>query len=78
VNCFRQITKACRFIDMKGTVEDRVTDLENEVRALKASLLAGKQPVKDWRRTVGMLPDDEISHEADRLGMHWRREQRDI
>ena len=30
---------------------------------------------KDWRRTVGCMPDDEITREAARLGREYRKQQ---
>lgn len=36
----------------------RVTDLEQELAALKQQVVAG--PVKDWRSTVGMFTGDEV------------------
>jgi len=29
---------------------------------------------KDWRLTVGMFPDDEMSREAESLGREWREQ----
>jgi hypothetical protein len=62
---------------MKTSVEERVTDLEKQVADLKAKVLKLTPVKKDWRRTVGMLTDDELSREADRRGAEWRRQSDD-
>jgi hypothetical protein len=61
---------------MESTLEQRVMDLEKRVAELTAKVTGSGSVRKDWRKTVGMLPDDEISREADRLGREWREEQR--
>jgi len=62
---------------METTIEERLHDLEKQVADLTATVLRLTPPVKDWRRTVGTLPYDEISREADRLGREWREQQRE-
>ena len=32
---------------------------------------------KDWRATVGGMPDDDLSREAARLGREWREQSGD-
>jgi hypothetical protein len=62
---------------MDSAIEERVTQLEAQVAELTRQVLGVKPREKDWRRTVGMLPHDEMSLEADRLGHEWRMQQRD-
>ena len=64
---------------MATTLEERVHTLEQQVADLIAQLTGGeKSPTtKDWRSSVGMLPRDEVSEQADRLGREWREQQND-
>lgn len=39
---------------------------------MRASVLRLTPVKKDWRSTVGMMPDDEVSRSAERLGRDWR------
>ena len=57
-----------------STVEDRLADLEKRFVDLRAQVLNLSPEKKDWRATEGMMPDDEISRGADRLGREWREE----
>ena len=63
---------------METTIEKRLNDLEKQVVELTAKVLRLTPHVKDWRRTVGMLVDDELSREVDRLGAEWRRQSNDM
>jgi len=57
-------------------LEQRVIDLEKKLEELTRKVTgAPSSPNKDWRSTVGMLPHDELSEEADRLGREWREKQ---
>lgn len=56
------------------TIEHRLARIEREFDALKSQVLGLKPQAKDWRRTVGMLPDDEVSRSAERLGREWREQ----
>ena len=57
------------------TVEERLDYLEKEFSELRAQTLGLKQHNKDWRSTVGMLEDDEMTREAQRLGREYREQQ---
>ena len=63
------------FDGMSQQLEQRVEDLEKKVAELSAQILGLQPPKKDWRRTVGSLPDDELSREAERLGREYRQQQ---
>ena len=52
---------------MTQTIEKRVEDLEKQVAALGQQVLELRPPTKDWRRTAGCLPDDEMTREAARF-----------
>jgi len=39
---------------------------------LKHEVLGLKLRAKSWRQTVGMIPDDELSRNAEKLGREWR------
>ena len=56
------------------TVEQRLAALEKEFNELRAQVLGLKPREKDWRRTVGTMPDDEISRSAAQLGREWREQ----
>jgi hypothetical protein len=56
----------------RSTVEDRLANLEKRFADLRAQVPNLTPEKKDWRATVGMMPDDEISRGADRLGREWR------
>jgi len=60
---------------MSQTLEKRVEDLEKKVAELSAEVLQLRPIKKDWRRTVGCMPDDEITREAARLGREYRKQQ---
>ena len=61
---------------MPDTIEQRVDELEKRVAELGA-VVGAKPRKKDWLATVGTLPDDEISREAERLGREYRSNLRD-
>jgi len=54
------------------SVEQRLAELEEQFAEMRARVLGLKPFEKDWRRTVGMMPDDEYSRSAARLGREWR------
>jgi hypothetical protein len=56
---------------MPETLEQRLEEVEKKVAELGAIVGAGSRK-KDWLSTVGTLPDDQISREADRLGQDYR------
>ena len=56
------------------TVEQRLAALEKEFYELRAQVLGLKPREKDWRRTVGTMPDDEISRSAAQFGREWREQ----
>ena len=60
---------------MSQTLEKRVEELEQKVARLSAEVLRLHPPRKDWRRTVGSMPDDELTREAERLGREYRQQQ---
>ncbi|HEU0010414.1 MAG TPA: hypothetical protein VFT34_11415 [Verrucomicrobiae bacterium] len=60
---------------MSQTLEKRVEDLEKKVAELSAQVLRLQPPRKDWHRTVGSMPDDELTREAERLGREYRQQQ---
>lgn len=54
------------------TVEERLTRIEREFEELKHEVLGRKPRAKSWRKSVGMIPDDELSRNAEKLGREWR------
>ena len=54
------------------SIEERFAQLEKQFAELRAGVLGLQPRAKDWRRTVGMMPDDEMSRSAARLGREWR------
>lgn len=59
---------------MDTTLEDRMTQLEEQFGELQSQVLGLVPRPKDWRKTVGMIPDDELSRNAERLGREWRKQ----
>jgi hypothetical protein len=60
-----------------ASLQQRFDELEKEFAAVRDRVLGIKPVKKDWRSTVGMMPDDELSREAQRLGAEWRRNERE-
>ena len=60
---------------MTQTLEESVEELERKVAELSAQALDLRPRQKDWRRTVGSMPDNEIAREAERLGRKYRQQQ---
>ncbi|MCI0535447.1 MAG: hypothetical protein L0Z50_09470 [Verrucomicrobiales bacterium] len=60
---------------MPETLEQRVQELEKRVAEISAQVLGLRSLKKDWRRTVGSMPDDELTREAERLGREYRQQQ---
>ncbi len=61
---------------MNQSLEERVKLLEEKLAALETAQSLGLKPVKkDWRSTVGTIPDDEHAREAERLGREDREAQ---
>ena len=58
--------------DSTLSIEERFIRLEKQFSELRAEVLGLQPRTKDWRRTVGMMPDDEMSRSAARLGREWR------
>ncbi len=54
------------------SVEDRLKRIEREFDKLKHEVLGPRN--KTWRQTVGMIPDDEVSRSAEKLGREWREQ----
>ena len=54
------------------TVEERLTRIEFEFEELKQAVLGLKPRATAWRQTVGMIPDDDLSRNAEKLGRKWR------
>ena len=60
---------------MEGnSVEERLTRIERDFDELKRQVLGLKPRNKAWRDTVGVIPDDELSRSAEKLGREWREE----
>jgi hypothetical protein len=55
-------------LSQESSIEQRLDTLEQQV----AKILQSGPPTKDWKGTLGMWKDDEISREIDRLGQEWR------
>ena len=71
-----EIQRAMNYLRaMSQTLEKRVDELEKKYAELSAQVLDLRPRKKDWRRTVGSLPDDELTQEAERLGREYRKQQ---
>lgn len=51
-------------------IEQELAELKKRVEKLEAK--TESKPNQRWREAFGMMPDDEISREAERLGAEWR------
>ena len=60
---------------MSQALEQRVEQLEKSIYELQEQVLRLQRPERDWRSTVGLLPDDDLSREAERLGREYRQQQ---
>jgi hypothetical protein len=56
------------------TVEERLSRIEREFDELKHGVLGLKPSAKAWSLTAGMIPDDELSRSAEKLGREWREQ----
>ena len=52
--------------------EECFARLEKQVSELRAEVLGLRTHPKGWQRTVGMMPDDEVSRSTAPLGREWR------
>jgi hypothetical protein len=59
-------------------VAERLAALERQFELLRDEVLGLKAVKKDWRSTVGIIPDDEMSRSAFRLGREWRKRQKSL
>ena len=57
-----------------NTIEQRMARIERAFDQLKHQVLDLKPRATDWRSTVGVMPDDELSRSAERLGREWREQ----
>lgn len=57
--------------DADTELAERVARLERDVAVLKAA----RGPERRYMRTFGVMPDDEVSREAARLGAAYRKRQ---
>lgn len=55
------------------TVGTRLATLETEFEALRDKVLGLAPVTKDWRSTVGVLPDDAMTRRAFKAGAQWRK-----
>lgn len=62
---------------LSASIEQRLAELEKQFADLRAEVLGLKPREKDWRRTVGTFPRDEMTLEAERLGREWRAQQKE-
>lgn len=51
--------------------------VNTRLEQFRTQVLGTKPRQKDWRRTVGTFPRDEITIEAERLGREWRSKTQD-
>lgn len=56
------------------TVEKRLTRIEREFDELKHVVLGLKPRADAWRKTVGTIPDDDLSRRAEKMGREWREQ----
>ena len=54
-------------------IEQKLTELAQRVERLEKKAKPVAKP--NWRDAFGMIPDDEHSREAARLGAEWRKSE---
>lgn len=54
-------------------IEQKLIELTDRVERLEKKAKPVAKP--NWREAIGMIPDDEHSREAARLGAEWRKAQ---
>ena len=65
-----------KLIGESSSVEKRLEALECEFAMLRDQVLGLKPITKDWRATVGIVPDDDLTRSAYRRGAAWRKRQK--
>ncbi len=71
-----EVQRATNYVRaMSQTLENRVVELEKKFAELSAQILDLRPRRKDWRSTVGSMPNDELTQEAERLGREYRKQQ---
>ncbi len=63
-------------VDTSLSVEKRLETLEREFAMLRDQVLGLKPLTKDWRATIGILPDDDLTRSALRRGAAWRKRRK--
>ena len=63
-------------LEKSASLGKRLATLEREFEALKDQVLGLRPVTKDWRATVGTMPDDELTRSAYRRGAAWRKRQK--
>ena len=58
------------------TLEQRLTDLEQQVAELRTAQANGERP-KDWRRTIGMFTGDDVMMQIFDEAMKYRERDRE-
>lgn len=57
----------------RPSVGARLATLETEFEALRDKVLGLAPVTKDWRSTVGVLPDGAMTRRAFKAGAQWRK-----
>ncbi len=57
------------------TLQQKVTELEKQFAELRVQVLGVKPRTKNWERTAGSFPRDEMTVEAEKLGREWRHQE---
>ena len=74
-NALRDSRSSATFPRMKTTtVEERLTRIERKFDELRHEVLGLKPLAKSWRQTVGAIPDDKLSRNAEKQGREWREQ----
>jgi hypothetical protein len=60
---------------METTLEQRVAELEKRLAALENKPWMSPPLKKDWRSTIGSVPDSEFQRAAAKAGEEYRRSQ---
>jgi hypothetical protein len=68
--------EGCLMASTRSELEQRVSDLEDEVRTLKRKFTAIETSQPWWEQIVGTFENDRIYDDAMQLGRHYRQSLR--
>ena len=62
--------------EKKTSVAQRLEALEREFALLREQVIGKTATDKNWQRTAGTFPRDEVTLEAEGYGREWRKQEK--